>query len=52
MGKTPVIKEDEAYLTFLGSCNLQKMQWRLVFIVSNKKSQAFTRSAIFYTYLE
>jgi hypothetical protein len=52
MGKTPVMKEGETYLTFLGSCNLETMKWRLVFTVTNKNGQAFTRSAIFFTYLE
>lgn len=52
MGKTPVIKENEAYLTFLGSCNLDTMKWRLVFTVTNKKGQASTHSAIFFTYLD
>lgn len=49
MGKTPIIFENGRYLTFLGSCNLQEMKWRLFIKVRNKNGQAKTHSAIFFT---
>ena len=55
MGRTPVMnaQTDEVgrYVTFLGSCNLEQMQWRLVFQLSNKNGQKQEFSAVFYTYL-
>lgn len=52
MGKTPIIRQDERYLTFLGSCNLAKMEWKLNLLFENKNGQVFNYSAIFYTSLE
>jgi hypothetical protein len=49
MGKTPIIKEKNAYVTFLGSCNLAKMQWRLNLHIENQNGQVKTYSAAFYT---
>ncbi|MFT5712214.1 MAG: hypothetical protein ACI9DQ_000617 [Glaciecola sp.] len=49
MGKTPIIKEELAYVTFLGSCNLAKMQWRLNLHIENQNGQVKTYSAAFYT---
>jgi hypothetical protein len=50
MGKTPVIKEENDYVTFLGSCNLAKMQWRLNLYVENRNGQVKNYSATFYTH--
>lgn len=49
MGKTPIIKEGSTFLTFLGSCNLAKMQWRLHLLVENKSGQVTKYSAVFHT---
>ncbi|MFQ3207278.1 MAG: hypothetical protein ACI9IT_001433 [Glaciecola sp.] len=49
MGKTPVIEEGNGYVTFLGSCSLAKMQWRLHLHVKNQDGQVQTYSAVFYT---
>tara|TARA_R110002124_G_scaffold224875_3_gene390160 strand:- start:24 stop:446 length:423 start_codon:yes stop_codon:yes gene_type:complete len=49
MGKTPVIQEGERYITFLGSCNLDKMQWQLNMKVEDKNGQLTSYSAVFYT---
>ena len=51
MGKTRIIRENDAYLTFLGSCNLARMQWRLELRAKNKNGQVTSYSAIFYTNL-
>jgi hypothetical protein len=49
MGKTPIIKEEDGYVTFLGSCSLTQMQWRLNLHVENQNGQVKTYSAAFYT---
>ncbi|MFT5900229.1 MAG: hypothetical protein ACI97K_002897 [Glaciecola sp.] len=49
MGKTPVVLENDKYVTFLGSCNLAKMKWRLNLKILNKNGQVQLYSAIFYT---
>ncbi|MFT6087533.1 MAG: hypothetical protein ACJA11_002785 [Glaciecola sp.] len=49
MGKTPIIKEEYGYVTFLGSCSLAQMQWRLNLHVENQNGQVKTYSAAFYT---
>lgn len=49
MGKTPIMKEDIGYITFLGSCNLAQMQWRLILHIENQNGQVKTYSAAFYT---
>ena len=49
MGKTPIIPENDVFVTFLGSCNLEKMQWRLSFKVKNKNGQVENYSATFFT---
>jgi len=49
MGKTPVIEEAGRYVTFLGSCNLDTMQWQLNMKVEDKNGQVTSYSAVFYT---
>lgn len=49
MGKTPVIEEAGRYVTFLGSCNLDTMQWQLNIKVEDKNGQVTSYSAVFYT---
>ncbi|MFT7258401.1 MAG: hypothetical protein ACI9MS_000248 [Glaciecola sp.] len=49
MGETPIIKEELGYVTFLGSCNMAKMQWRLNLHVEDQNGQVKTYSAAFYT---
>lgn len=49
MGKTPVIEEAGHYVTFLGSCNLDKMHWQLNMKVEDKNGQVSSYSAVFYT---
>lgn len=52
MGKTPVLFETDENIgiTFLGSCNLAEMKWRLNIEVQNKKGEILKDSAFFYTY--
>ncbi len=52
MGKTPVIEEAGHYVTFLGSCNLDKMHWQLNLKIEDKNGQVTEYSAVFYTYSE
>lgn len=52
MGKTPIIKTDDGYVTFLGSCSLAKMQWQLNLNVENQNGQVKIYSAAFHTSLE
>jgi hypothetical protein len=52
MGKTPIIKQGNEFVTFLGSCNLAKMEWRLHFSVEDENGQVKNYSAAFYTTLE
>jgi hypothetical protein len=49
MGKTPIMKTDDGYVTFLGSCSLAKMQWQLNLNIENQNGQVKTYSAAFYT---
>jgi hypothetical protein len=49
MGRTPIMKTDDGYVTFLGSCSLAKMQWQLNLSVENQNGQVKTYSAAFYT---
>jgi len=49
MGKTPVIEEEGRYVTFLGSCNLDKMHWQLNFKIEDQNGQVTLYSAVFYT---
>ncbi|WP_395343238.1 hypothetical protein PN836_002955 [Ningiella sp. W23] len=56
MGKTPVLFEDENApnrgVTFLGSCNLDEMQWQLKVQLSvNSKQGQHTLALPFNTYL-
>ncbi len=56
MGKTPVMFEDanskNRGVTFLGSCNLQEMQWRLFVELEHIESSERHRASFdFYTYL-
>lgn len=55
MGKTPVLFEDpsqaERAVIFLGSCNLQEMQWQLnVNVKNNATSEVALLQYKFYTY--
>jgi len=52
MGKTPIMQTDDAYVTFLGSCSLAKMQWQLNLNVEKQNGQVKTYSAAFYTFLQ
>jgi hypothetical protein len=49
MGKTPVMLENNQYITFLGSCSLSKMEWKLNLKISDKNGLVQLYSAIFYT---
>jgi hypothetical protein len=49
MGKTPVIEEGGRYVTFLGSCNIDRMRWQLNFKIKNQNGQVTSYSAVFYT---
>jgi hypothetical protein len=56
MGKTPVLFENEGNselaVTFLGSCNLQEMQWILNVEVKNDATEEVAlRQFTFQTYL-
>lgn len=56
MGKTPVLFENESNpelaVTFLGSCNLQEMQWILnVELKNNATEEVALRQFTFQTYL-
>jgi len=50
MGKTPIIEEAGRYVTFLGSCNLDRMDWQLNLMIENKNGQVTSYSAVFHTY--
>lgn len=57
MGKTPVLFEDPLKplqaVTFLGSCNLQEMQWQLnVKVKNNATAEVALIQLYFYTYAE
>ncbi|MFQ3249787.1 hypothetical protein [Glaciecola sp.] len=52
MGKTPIIEQNDVFVTFLGSCNLAKMQWRLNLSVEDENGQVENYSAVFFTTLD
>ncbi|MBF7072824.1 hypothetical protein ISG33_05335 [Glaciecola sp. MH2013] len=49
MGKTPLMSDNGRVVTFLGSCNLDAMEWRLHFTIM-KNDRIFHYSAVFSTY--
>jgi hypothetical protein len=53
MGKTPIIFEQtpSVGITFLGSCNLPEMKWRINIEAQNNEGEINHYSAFFYTYL-
>jgi hypothetical protein len=53
MGKTPIIFEQtpDLGITFLGSCNLPEMKWRMNIEAQNNEGEINHYSAFFYTYL-
>jgi hypothetical protein len=53
MGKTPIIFEQtpDIGITFLGSCNLPEMKWRINIEAQNKEGKISHYSAFFHTYL-
>jgi len=54
MGKTPIMFENPSSnrgITFLGSCNLNEMTWRMYLVLVNKESgEISTFSTTFFTY--